>query len=614
MRSCSSTFSNVHSAPSHKEAYLPRIPKLARPIFIFAFAAGTVPAQVPSAYQDAYNTLTTQISAFDAAVRASWNGTSSGVIYAPQLETASAANFTQLLGTNYYTNVVLPELEEMKALGAQGVNVHISFPILYQPFYSSDPSQYQQFVQFYQQLAQDIHARGMKLIVSNVVENVTPTDNVSSFYNYYTSLSWDDYMTGRAENALNTALLIQPDSMSVITQPDAEVTYTGQTNAGTISGSTQLLQTILSTLQSGGVTSLPIGAGTGTWLSNYVQFIQSFAATSVQFININIFPINDSLLMNAITAAQTAHAAGKQVAISEAWEYKESDTELGTLSLDQLNERDPFSFWAPVDTAFLTALADFANYEQLTFLSPFWSHYLSAYLDYDTYSSDPNITTDSETASQNARLIGAFTSTGLGWMNRILPEADRTAPAVPAAPTAGGIYPNGITLDWSATSDNVGVAAYNIYRDGELITTSSLLTYFDQSLTPGETYTYTVDAFDASGNVSGQSAPLLVETTDTTPPSVPANLTVLSVTPTTITLSWSPSTGIGGVGGYRVLSGSSATDMKIVAKTTTTSWTFPWGYPQTTYYFAVESFNPIGMTSASGATVAATTANVKPRR
>jgi hypothetical protein len=577
-------------------------------------AAGTgLKAQftsVPAAYQDTYNTLATQIASFDSAVRAKWDGTPSGVVYAPQLETASAANYTNLLGANYYTNVVVPELDELQALGAQGVNVHISFPILYQPFYSSNPSQYQQFVDFYQQLAQDVRARGMKLVVSNVVENESPGDDVTAFYAYYTSLTWDQYMTGRAQNALNTALLIQPASMSVITQPDAEASYTGQTNAGTVTGSTQLLQTILSALQGGGVTKLPIGAGTGTWSSNYLQFIQGFAATSVQVININIFPINNSFLMNAITAAETAHAAGKQFAISEAWEYKENNSELGTLSLDQLCARDPFGFWAPVDTAFLSALADFANYGQLSYISPFWSHYFFAYLDYNTYSSDSDsdIILDSQTAAQAARLTGTSTYTGLNWMNRILyPAADTTPPAAPAAATASGIYPNGFTLDWSATTDNVGVAGYNLYRDGQLVTTTSLLTYFDQNLTPGETYTYSLNAFDASGNVSGISAQLKVETTDTTPPSVPANLTVAGVGLTKVKLTWSPSTGIGGVAKYYVRAGTSPSAMTVVAAPTTTSYTYQQGSPGTTYYFAVESVNPLGISSAASAAVSAKT-------
>src|ERR1700733_8772720 len=104
-----------------------------RLIIMLLFAVAGLSAQtipVPSTYQDIYNTLTTQISAFDSAVHASWDGTSSPVLYAPQLETASAAQYTALLVPTYYSNAVLPELEALQALGAQGVAVHISFPIL----------------------------------------------------------------------------------------------------------------------------------------------------------------------------------------------------------------------------------------------------------------------------------------------------------------------------------------------------------------------------------------------------------------------------------------------------------------------------------------------------
>ncbi len=100
-----------------------------RLILILLFAGAAAPAQmvpVPAQYQELYTTLSTQISAFDTAVHASWNGTSSPVIYAPQLEAASAAQYTTLLNANYYTNAVLPELEELQALGAQGVDVHIT--------------------------------------------------------------------------------------------------------------------------------------------------------------------------------------------------------------------------------------------------------------------------------------------------------------------------------------------------------------------------------------------------------------------------------------------------------------------------------------------------------
>src|SRR3984885_4839620 len=88
-----------------------------RLIFILFVAAADAPAQsvpVPSTYQDLYSTLTTQISTFDSAVRANWDGTPSPVVYAPQLETASAALYTELIGANFTPNAVLPELEDLQ--------------------------------------------------------------------------------------------------------------------------------------------------------------------------------------------------------------------------------------------------------------------------------------------------------------------------------------------------------------------------------------------------------------------------------------------------------------------------------------------------------------------
>src|SRR5205807_1095355 len=57
-------------------------------------------------------------------------------------------------------------------------------------------------------------------------------------------------------------------------------------------------------------------------------------------------------------------------------------------------------------------------------------------------------------------------------------------------------------------SDNFGVAGYTIRRDGTVIaeTGTSATTYADEHLSPTTTYSYTVDAYDAAGNHSAQSA------------------------------------------------------------------------------------------------------------
>src|SRR5262249_19751619 len=62
-------------------------------------------------------------------------------------------------------------------------------------------------------------------------------------------------------------------------------------------------------------------------------------------------------------------------------------------------------------------------------------------------------------------------------------------------------------LTWSASTDNVGVAGYRIYRNGSVapVATVTGSTYQDTGLSANTTYSYTVAAYDAVGNVSAQS-------------------------------------------------------------------------------------------------------------
>lgn len=69
-----------------------------------------------------------------------------------------------------------------------------------------------------------------------------------------------------------------------------------------------------------------------------------------------------------------------------------------------------------------------------------------------------------------------------------------------------------IRVTWSAANDNVGVAGYRIFRDGSQIGTASATTFDDSGLSPTTTYRYEVAAFDATGNVSGRSAPASAST------------------------------------------------------------------------------------------------------
>jgi chitodextrinase len=81
---------------------------------------------------------------------------------------------------------------------------------------------------------------------------------------------------------------------------------------------------------------------------------------------------------------------------------------------------------------------------------------------------------------------------------------DSTAPTQPGSLTAPSPTSSAVTLNWTASTDNVGVTGYKVYRGGSPLTTvgGSTLTYTDSTVSPSTAYTYQVTAVDAAGNES----------------------------------------------------------------------------------------------------------------
>jgi hypothetical protein len=70
--------------------------------------------------------------------------------------------------------------------------------------------------------------------------------------------------------------------------------------------------------------------------------------------------------------------------------------------------------------------------------------------------------------------------------------------------TASAIAQTSLTLTWTAATDNVGVSAYRIMRNGALIATvpGTVTTYNATGLTANTAYTFRVQAADAQGNIT----------------------------------------------------------------------------------------------------------------
>lgn len=90
--------------------------------------------------------------------------------------------------------------------------------------------------------------------------------------------------------------------------------------------------------------------------------------------------------------------------------------------------------------------------------------------------------------------------------------ADVTAPTVPAGLKGSAVDSTQINLSWTASTDNVGVNAYRVYRNGVLVGSPLLTSYTDSKLFASTGYAYSVSACDAAGNCSSPSAAVNVAT------------------------------------------------------------------------------------------------------
>jgi len=103
--------------------------------------------------------------------------------------------------------------------------------------------------------------------------------------------------------------------------------------------------------------------------------------------------------------------------------------------------------------------------------------------------------------------------------NFVMP--DLVAPSSAANLVTTSVGKTQVSLGWSAATDDVGVAGYKVSRDGVDLGTATGATFDDTTASPATTYSYSVAAVDAAGNV-GPSVTVGATTIEATPPTVVA--------------------------------------------------------------------------------------------
>lgn len=177
---------------------------------------------------------------------------------------------------------------------------------------------------------------------------------------------------------------------------------------------------------------------------------------------------------------------------------------------------------------------------------------------------------------------------------------DTQVPTTPTNLIATAVSSSQVNLNWTASTDNVGVVGYNILRNGVEINTSATTSFGDGTVSANTPYSYSVSAYDAAGNTSAVSVPVSVTTpapSDITAPTVsvtaPANNATVSGT---INITASASDNVGVTKVEFNINGD------LVSTDTTSPYSYSWNttsFPNATYQISAKAFDAANNSTTS---------------
>jgi len=172
--------------------------------------------------------------------------------------------------------------------------------------------------------------------------------------------------------------------------------------------------------------------------------------------------------------------------------------------------------------------------------------------------------------------------------------ADTVAPSAPSSANATSITSTTLTLNWSASTDNVGVTNYLVYQNGGLLVTlGNVLNYAVSGLVASTAYTFTVKARDAAGNLSAFSNTVNATTAaassgDTTPPTAPNFISASNTSADTIEIFWNGDTDNIGVTNYYVYRNN------VYMGSSTVRSYYDYGVPSGTWFYQIYALDAAG--------------------
>lgn len=330
--------------------------------------AGT--SLVPYRYRSLYKELYTKLDSVRSSVKASWDGKKSDVKFGVELLVANS-NRGEVLLTDRVFGATRLTLDRLKDLGVSSVALSIQYPILTSSFPRAA-----EYRTFYGRVAREIRRMGFKLIVE--IGTVFREPEFSKLKVNYRGLTISSFRDGLREMVAVIVTDMQPDYLTLLTEPDTQ-----SRNTGLHFTEKEFSQTVRFVAENVKPNGVRLGAGAGTW-EDLDYFKALVRIPELNYLDLHIYPIQRDFVMNrVIQVTAMAQRHNKSVSIGEAWLYKVSDRELGKISPVKAFARDVFSFWQPLDIMFLETIINLSHRIQAEFSCFFWMKYLYGYIDYN---------------------------------------------------------------------------------------------------------------------------------------------------------------------------------------------------------------------------------------
>ncbi len=337
---------------------------------------------VPEEYRGLYEELDTALTHFEHNLNQEWDGHQGQTVFATELAFANGnigewLLLPQMLDSN---RILLDRLQE---LGIKGVVLSIKYPLLQPDFPRSA-----EYLEFYKDIAAECRQRDMKILVeTGAIFSGTAYSPIQVDWSKYTT---ESFLDGMRDQLLLIAKEIKPDYLTLTEEPTTQEALTGLKIAPSLWNS-YVTSALNGIDRSSGIR---LGAGMGSWENRaYIDGILQMP--EIDYIDMHIYPLDryGIILDRVLDIAQDAHDAGKAVTIGECWLYKASPEEIvaGPGIDGNVFNRDPFSFWYPLDARFFDSIINLADATNMEFASFFWTRYFFAYLDYSTETSSLSV-------------------------------------------------------------------------------------------------------------------------------------------------------------------------------------------------------------------------------